>query len=141
MFLDLDKDPGTGNLNVRAYLATLVGPGRVLFGQHPVKRLTFGKSYELAKNTVPNGMAAQYVEIWLTQAAIAALPSGGAFLSFSNAMLAPGAENSQQLLLSATQRFRCVLLSNEILYGAAMTDAAGGALAIPVSVVVASVTF
>jgi hypothetical protein len=139
---DLIRDSGVGNLNLRAFLASLVGPRRIVHGGQAVKRVpeaSNGSNIQLYKST-GTGQQATYVEVWLPQSSIAALPGGGAFLAFFSSKSGIG-EASVQILLSPTQRFSVVLLDDDALYAGALTDAAGGALAAPVPVVVSSVVF
>lgn len=139
MLFDLNEDPGTGNLSARAYVASIVGPRRITHGQRVVKRLPFGGSQPLpvAKNGTPS-KTVTYFEIWLPQRSLA-LPGGGVLAAFS---ASPNSgESSFQIVLNATQRYTGVLLADDQLYGAALLDAAGGALTAEVAVVVSTVVF
>lgn len=135
---DLNADPGEGNLNVRAYLASIVGPRRVAHGQRYVKRVPLTGAVMLLRST-GTGKQATFFEVWLPQVSLA-LPGGGALLSFLSSD-SGGPDNGYQIALTATQRYSGIILGDDQLYAAALADAAGGALAAPVSVVVTSVVF
>jgi hypothetical protein len=135
---DLNADPGEGNLNLRAFLASLVGPRRVAHGQRTVKRVPITGSAMLLRST-STGKQATYFEVWLPQVSLA-LPGGGALLSFLPSD-SGGPDNGYQITLTAFQRYSGVILGDDQLYAAALADAAGGALVAPVSVVVTSVVF
>jgi len=134
---DLNQDPGTGNLNLRGYLAAVVGPRRVAHGRRNVKVVSLQSTTPLFGQT--SGVEVAYVEVWLPQSSIAALPGGGAFLGFSSDDMS--GQNAFQLLLSATQRYQGVILPDDQLYAQAVRDALGAPLAADVSVVVSSVVF
>lgn len=137
---NLVADPGTGNLNLRAYVASVTGPKRIAYGAQSIKRVPIGSpGVQLYKST-GTGQQATYVEVWLPASSIKAVGGVGAFIGVSSAKDGIG-EASFQILLSATQRFSTVLLDDDSLYAVALADAAGGPLAAPVSVVVASVVF
>lgn len=126
---DLNQDPGIGELNLRAYVAALVGPRRILFGQHATKRVPAAparKGITLYKST-GTGKQATFVELWLPQSSIAVLGGGGVFLALANNDQG-ASQSAYQILLSATQRFQCVLLDDDALYAVAVTDATGAAL-------------
>lgn len=137
MFPDLNEDPGAGNLNLRAYMGSIVGPLRLAHSRRSVKVVNRAQAVPLVNQ--PSGIEVAYFEVWLPQSSIAALPGGGAFLSFSGDESA--GQNGFQLLLNATQRYRGMCLGADRLYALAVADATGAALAIDVSVVVASVVF
>jgi hypothetical protein len=134
---DFNQDSGTGNLNVRAYLASVVGPRRVAHGIRNVKPVS-GQPVQIAKSGV-QGSEVVYVECWLPQAVIASLPGGGAFFAFSGNESV--GENADQILLSATQKYTGILCPDDQLYVAALSDALGAPLANPVRVVVSTVVF
>lgn len=136
---DLNEDPGTGNLSARAYVASIVGPRRIAHGQRVVKRLPIGgaQPQSVAKNGTPS-KTVTYFEIWLPQRSLA-LPGGGVLATFSSSP--NSGESSFQLILNAAQRYTGVLLADDQLYAAALTDAAGGALTADVAVVVSTVVF
>ena len=135
--LDLNQDPGTYNLNVRAYFASVVGPRRIAHGRRTVKRVPVGQVLSLLSQ--PTGVEVMYFEVWLPQSSIAILGGGGAFFSFSSNENA--GESAFQLLLSATQRYAGVLTPDDQLYAQALTDAVGAPLAAPVPMVLSSVVF
>jgi hypothetical protein len=139
MHIDLNEDPGTGNLNVRAYYASIVGPRRIAHGQRTVKRAPIGgATVQLLRNSGPNS-SVLFFEVWLPQQSLLTLGGGGALLSFSGSD--NSGENGYQLVLTTTQRYSGVLLPDDQLFVAALTDATGAPLAAPVSVVIASVGF
>lgn len=80
-----------------------------------------------------------YVEVWLPQSTIAALPGGGAYLGFSSSE--GMGQSAYQLILGPGQRYSAVLLPSEQLFAEAVTDATGGGLAGPVSVAFSTVVF
>lgn len=134
---DFNKDPGAGNLNMRAYFASIVGPRRVAQGRRSVKRVSVNEAQRLVDQV--SGLEVMYFEIWLPQSTLAALPGNGAYLSLSSSETA--GQNGVQLLLSPTQRYQGVLLPDDALYAQAVSDALFAPLAADVSVVVASVVF
>jgi hypothetical protein len=139
---DLNRDPGDGNLNLRAYVASLVGPRRIVHGAQAVKRVppvALGSNIQLYKSTA-TGKQATYVEVWLPRSSISVLGGGGVFLALSSSKDGVG-ESSFQILLSATQRYSCVLLDDDGLYAAAVSDATGAALVVPAAVVISTVVF
>lgn len=139
---NLNQDPGSGNLNLRAYVASLVGPRRVIHGQPRVIRAPLastGQSVEVAKST-NTGKQATYYEVWLPRSVITTLPGNGAVIAFGSGVIG-GSESAYQFLITGTQRLTGVLLDDDALYATALTDATGGVLAAPVSLVVATVVF
>jgi hypothetical protein len=139
---DFNQDPGEGNLNLRAYIASIVGPRRVVHGGRTVKRVPLGssgKGIQLFKSTA-TGKQATFYEVWLPQSSIAALPGGGAVIAFASSDQG-GSEGAYQITLTATQRFLGVLLNDDAIYATALTDALGGALVTPVPVVISAVVF
>jgi hypothetical protein len=135
----LNQDPGSGNLNLRAYVASIVGPRRVVHGQRLVKRVPLVGAVQLLRST-GTGKQATFYEVWLPLSSLVALPGGGALFGFSPSD-SGGAENNYQITLTFTQRFTGILLNDDNLYAAVLSDALGGPLAAPVSVVVSSVVF
>jgi hypothetical protein len=138
VLFDLNEDSGTGNLNVRAYIASVVGPRRIAHGQRTVKRVSTQQTVSLLGATA-SGVEVAYFEVWLPQSSITALPGGGAFLAFSSSESA--GQDAFQLLLSATQRYSGILLPDDQVYVQAVRDALGAPLAADVSIVVSSVVF
>lgn len=140
--LDLNKDAGEGNLSARVYLASLVGPRRILHGQRVVKRVPIAgtaKGIQLYRAAGKTGQAT-YVEVWLPGSSILALPGAGAVIAFGpNDQDA--SQSAFQILLTATQRYQLVLLNDDAVYASGVTDGAGAPLAAPVPVVVSSVVF
>jgi hypothetical protein len=123
---------------MRAYIASLVGPRRVVHGQRKILRVPIQGSLALLKAT-GTGPEVMFYEVWLPRVSLV-LPGGGALLAFQSSD-SGGAENGYQIMMTATQRFSGILLGDDQLYAAALTDALGGALVTPVSVVVSSVVF
>ena len=72
---DLNEDSGTGNLNVRAYIASVVGPRRIAHGQRTVKRVSTQQTVSLLGATA-SGVEVAYFEVRLPPSSIAALPGG-----------------------------------------------------------------
>ncbi len=124
---------------MRAYVASIVGPRRVVHGQRQFKRVPIQGSLPLVKST-GSGPEVVYYEVWLPQSSLAALPGGGALLAFVSSD-SGGPDNGYQIMLTATQRFSGILLGDDQLYVAALTDATGAPLIAPVSIVVSSVVF
>lgn len=135
--IDLNKDPGTGNLNLRAYFAAIVGPRRIAHGRRSVVQVQTGRPVLILGNKTQEEI--MYFEVWLPQSSIAALPGAGAFLGFMSGET--GGQTAVQTLLNATQRYSGVLLSSDQVFAEAVVDALGGALGAPVPVVVSSVVF
>ncbi len=144
MFGNLNDDPGTGNLNTRAYFASLVGPRRVVFGRRAVKRVGGVKGVELQKNGTRNGDECLYVECRLPQSVTVpvafnfanqndAIGETGVLSILSTSIIAP--EGNDRL-------FAVVLLPQEQLY---VQLAALGGVPVPAGttfpLVVNSVTF
>lgn len=139
---DLIKDPGEGNLNLRAIVASIVGPYRVAHGSRTVKQVARigAAATQIAQNAGRNKEVV-YIEAWLpTQ-----LQALGVQFLFSSSDQT--GENAKLVLLTATpgqlqNRYQAVLLVNEQLYGQAVSDGAGAALPGPtVPLVVSTVTF
>jgi len=137
--IDLNKDSGEGNLNTRAYVASLVGPRRVVHGQRNVKRVPLNGSILLSKST-NTSVQVTFFEVWLPRTSLLTLPGGGALLGFLSSD-SGGPENSYQVVLTATQKFSGILMGDDQLYASALADALGGALVAPVSVVISTVVF
>jgi hypothetical protein len=132
VLIDLNADPGRGNLSARAYVASIVGPRRIVHGQKVVKRLTNENVAPLL--SAVSGDTVMYFEVWLPQDG----PNGGAFVGFSDNESA--GQNSFQLLVSAFQRYQGILLPDDQLYGQVITDAFGNPLP-NLSVIISSVVF
>ena len=137
---DLIKDPGLGNLNLRAYVATVVGPRRIAHGQRRVHQLQVNQSTELAKNA-GRGLEALYVEAWLPRQAVAVglqmLVSSSEGMGESAELVTLGVVGGGAIL----DRYRAVLLPNEQLYAQPLTDAAGQPLGDRTPLVVSTVFF
>jgi hypothetical protein len=134
---DFNKDPGEGNLNLRAYLASVVGPRRLAHGQRKVTQVPVGSPVLLFGNRAQ--IEVSYVEVWLPQSSILALPGGGAYLGFASGESL--GQSAVQILLNATQRFSSVLLPSDQVHAEAVSDANGGVLAASVPVVISTVVF
>lgn len=135
--LDLNQDPGTGNLNLRAYLAAVVGPRRIAHGLREVIQVSPNGPIQLFGNKPQIEVA--YMEVWLPAQSLAVLPGAGVYLAIASSE--GTGHNAIQFLLNAMQRFSAVLLPSDQIFAQAMADANGGALANPVPVVVSSVVF
>ncbi len=146
--LDLNKDPGNGNLNVRAYIASIVGPRRIANSVRSMKQVSVvngstGSNTQLASNGTKIDSCV-YVEVWLPQSALEAFPDGIWFgFSGGGANLEATAD---RVLLSpvpgqSTARYHTLLLPQEKLYAVAYTAGDGNALNVnKVPVVVGAVT-
>lgn len=138
-WFDFDKDPGRGNLNVRAYIASIVGPKRAAHGQRVIKRAPRTRAVVLAKNSSKNKEVI-YVEVWVPNQSIA----GGARVRFDSS--GSMGETADLVTLGAfadnqsIDRYRAVLLPNEELYAQVISDEAGNPLD-NISLVVSKVTF
>lgn len=137
---DLDKDPGEGNLNIRAYLASVLGPRRVAHGTRSIVRVPTGNSEELAKNPSQQHQA-YYVEVWTPPQVTAGVRM---LFSSSESM----GENGVLVVLgvgtypfSDLNKYKAVLLPSDHLYAQAVSDGAGNPIAGPVPVVVSKVVF
>lgn len=119
MHLDLNKDPGEGNLNLRAYIASLVGPRRVAHGARRTYVLTPGQAVQIGANNARDKEAV-YLECWVPFSALVALGIGtGALVLFSDSentgsgvlvnlsTVFPGQQNS---------RYSAVLLPDDVLF-------------------------
>jgi hypothetical protein len=137
VLFDLNQDPGTGNLNLRAYLAAVVGPRRIAHGLREVVQVSPQNPVLIFGNKPQVEVA--YVEVWLPEQSIVALPGAGAYIAFASSE--GTGHNAIQLLLNAMQRFSAVLLPSDQIYAQAVADALRAALANPVPVVVSSVVF
>ena len=109
---DLNEDPGRGNLNLRAYIAAVLGPKRIAHGVRSVVRVPLapGNYVQLAK-CGPQGRQVLYVECWTPQ-----VQNPGAVFRFSSS--GDGGQTSVLEAVGSThaQRYSCVLLPNEQLY-------------------------
>ena len=70
----LDIDPGEGNLNLKAYIAGVVGPKRVAFSAKQVKTLLEANSTKLINNNPQSGQVA-FVSVSLVGPSAAATPA------------------------------------------------------------------
>lgn len=139
---DLIKDPGEGNLNLRAVLASIVGPYRVAHGSRTVKQVTQvgATATEIARNAA-RGKEVIYIEAWLPEQ----LQASGVWFLFSSSDQT--GENAKLILLTAVpgqvqSRYQAVLLTNEQLYAQAVSEGSGAELpAGLVPLVISTVTF
>ena len=128
-------NPGTGETNVRVFIAAIVGPKRLAHGMQQSFRLERGKTLKIAGNK-SNSRQAAYCAVALRQGATA---PGSAAVLFDSGQ-AMGAANSVPAVLiqSATQSqlspFEAVLLPNDQLY-AQLVDPAVNELDVIVSTV------
>lgn len=141
MFPDL-KDPGQGNLNLRAFFASVMGPYRTVSGRRSVRRVTGGSSEEVVKNEAPGGVEAIYVEIWLPNS----LQAAGRRILFSSSE--GMGEIGDYVVLGAiipgvqsVDRYHAVLLPGEQLFAQVLSDAAGNPVIGQTSLIVSKVTF
>lgn len=137
---DLNKDPGEGNTNLRAYIAAVLGPRRVAHGARRSFKLETGKAKLVCQNDAREHETV-FFECWLAQGTTG-LGGSGAIVLFSSsedmgnavvvdlAQVTPGQLNNH---------FSAVLLPQDELYAQLLSDAAGGALA-SVSVTTSKVT-
>jgi len=139
---DLNKDPGRGNLNLRAYVAAVLGPRRIAHGNRATKQVPFTDSVLLATNQ-PNGQEAMYVEVWVPQSEDAD-PPATALVRFSGGE-GVGTTGVVELLgTTHTLRYSCVLLPGEQLYAQALSAndfTPAIAPPTPIPVIVAKVSF
>lgn len=129
--LDLNKDPGEGNTNLRAYIAAVLGPRRVAHGARRSFKLQKGKAILVCQNDAREHETV-FFECWLAQGTTG-LGGSGAIVLFSssedmgNAVvvdLAQAGAAPGQL----SNHFSAVLLPQDELYAQLLSDAAGGAL-------------
>lgn len=144
-WLDLNKDPGEGNLNLRALAASVLGPYRAAHGEIKVKQVPLTQAVELANNLIPGaGRQAAYVEVWLPRGALGtglrlrfgpsdSLGESSVLVTLNTAIGFPSGP--------VNDRYRAVLLPNEALYAQAVTDSTGAALTGDQPVVVSKVLF
>lgn len=143
MWLDLlNKDPGKGNLNLRAYIASIVGPQRVAFGKRTVRRLPVNGSEEIVKNDArAEESVVVYVEVWVPHQILA---TGRRILFSSSDSMG---ENAELVVLGTfgdnkvLDRYRTVLLPKEQLYAQVISDATGNPVLNPTSIVISKVVF
>jgi hypothetical protein len=136
---DFNEDPGEGNLNVRAYVAALVGPLRTAHGNRQVKQVSITRGTELARNGAANNVP-MYVEVWPPMQ----IKVNGVWVLFSASEQT--GETGRSVLLTAIpgqvqDRYQAILLANEQLYAQAVSDGAGAPLGGPVPLVVSTVSF
>jgi hypothetical protein len=115
-FWDLNEDPGSGNLNLRAYIASLVGPRRIAHARRTVYRVHDNKATQIAKNG-SGTKSVFYVEAWTPQQA-----GGGGLVNFlfSNSQDAVGetgvAVSAVPGQIVSLTNYRAILLPGENLY-------------------------
>ena len=137
---DPNKDPGVGSLNLRAYVASVVGPKRAAFGQRSIRLVPPTQSAELAQNVAPNDQV-DYVEVWIPNQLLAAglriLFSSSESMGETAELVALGVFVDNKVL----DRYRTILLPKDQLYAQVISDLAGAPITDPVPVVVSKVTF
>lgn len=141
MPLDLDKDPGEGNTNLRAYLAAVLGPRRVAHGARRAFRLSNTRPTSIGQNNAREHETV-YLQCWIPPAALVGLPGGGAILLFSSSEDMGNAVAVNLVTAFPGQvnnHFSAVLLPQEELFVQISTDATLGALP-SVPLVVSQVT-
>jgi hypothetical protein len=129
---DFNKDPGTENLNLRAYFATIVGPRRMANSARSIKQGVVagtGNAGSLARNG-SRQQECLYVEVWLPQKALADFPTGlwvgfgssdGVGDSADRVLLSPVAGQSNS-------RYHSVLLPDDELFALVLSQGDGTAL-------------
>jgi hypothetical protein len=132
---DLIKDPGRGNLNLRALVASLLGPRRVAHGQRRTIRVPNVQAAEIARNAV-QGDEVMYVEVWLPPQVLAA----GARVHFSSSE-SMGETAVLQLFAGIEDKYEAVLLPREQLFAQVLADAAGNPAGPHTPLVVSTVAF
>ena len=137
--LNLNQDPGEGNLSVRAYVAATVGPLRIAHGNRQIRQIQTGEARELAKNGSADKQV-MYVEVWPPMQ----LRATGVWVLFSSSEQT--GETGRLVLLTGVpgqiqERFQALLLPNDQLYGQAVRDGAGNPIQGNVPLVVSKVTF
>jgi hypothetical protein len=142
---DFNKDPGDGNLNARAYFASLVGPRRTAFGKSEIKRILPAQGVLLQLNN-SRAHECMYVECRLPAQTPDATPmlfssqqdaigETGVLTVLSTAIFVPGLGGGTGALF-----YGAVLLPGDQLY--AQLAPIGGVLPVrPVSLNVITVTF
>lgn len=126
---DLNKDPGEGNTNLRAYIAAVLGPRRIAHGARRAFKLTKGKAVLVCQNDAPERETV-FFECWLQQGTTG-LGGGGAFILFSssedmgNAVIV---DLAQAMPGQLNNHFSAVLLPQDELYAQLLSDAAGASL-------------
>jgi hypothetical protein len=131
-FFDLNVDPGEGNLNARAYVASLVGPRRVFQGQRKKRQLEVGRPTEIARNASPH-KEAFFVSVWIptTLPAAVAIPFGvGLVFTFGSSEGLGDTSDVVTLFRGGSEpnRYQTVLLPNEQLYGSVIARTDGVAI-------------
>jgi hypothetical protein len=142
--INLNVDPGEGNLNVRAYLAAIVGPRRVAHGQRFKRNLQVTQPVQVAKNSSRNSEAF-FVSAWLPEAD--GLPPGvGYVVAFSSSETTGDTADVVTLGTvpgQAINHYSAVLLPDDQLYASvvARTDGAALAAGLVVPLIVSQVAF
>ena len=80
----VEIDPGAGNLDVRAYMAAVMGPQRAAFGNKSAKALQEGQPTQLGVNSGNSGQVA-YMAVTLSP-----LDAGGPRLAIIDGQSQPG---------------------------------------------------
>jgi len=142
VFPDLNKDPGLGNLNLRAFYASVMGPYRTTYGKRVMRRVAPNVSEELVKNGAPGDVEAVYVEVWLPNS----LQVAGRRILFSSSE--GMGEIADHCILGAVvpglqsiDRYRAVLLPGDQLFAQVLSDAAGNLVTTQTPLIVSKVTF
>lgn len=136
---DLNKDPGEGNLNLRAYIASLVGPRRVAYGQRRVYQVPAAQSVQIIKGVTGRQVEAVYVEAWLPDSVPG--PVNFRFASQQDAIGETGVLVQLSNLPAVPQvKYAAVVLPGENLY-VQLAVSAGFPAADPTPLVVSRVVF
>lgn len=140
---DLNKDPGDGNTNLRAYIASVVGPRRVAHGARRMYTLRSDRPILIGQNNAAERECV-YLQCWVAGAALAGLGGAGALVLFADS---EDASSTGQLVNLATgfpgqlnNGYSAILLPQDQLYAQIFANAALGVLP-EIKVVVAQVTF
>lgn len=134
-WIDLIRDPGEGNLNLRAIVASLLGPRRIAHGRRRVVQVPPVQATQIAQNKAKNQQAL-YVEVWLPNQLLGV----GARILFSSSD-STGETAVLRLFATEEDRYQVVLLPQEQLYAQAVSDAAGNAAGPRTPLVVSAVAF
>lgn len=119
---DLNEDPGEGNLNLRAYIASVLGPKRAAHGARSEKQVRFDRGTLIAKNA-PGGKQHQclYVQCWMPGKKVGDLiDQTSGFFRFSSDENMGATSVMVQVFPNELFTYSAVLLPNEQLYAQAL---------------------
>jgi len=128
----VEIDPGAGNLDVRAYMAAVMGPQRAAFGNKSAKALQEGQPTQLGVNSGNSGQVA-YMAVTLSP-----LDAGGPRLAIIDGQSQPGGSSipvvfDRTLASAAGIGYAAILLPGDELY--AQSIPGQGTFAVVVSLV------